>query len=62
MDLFNSRKSLQGESKLHESPPDLKAELDCLESDLSFLMKFTGIWFTNYSKETVEKSKHLVAY
>ncbi|XP_048714327.1 centromere protein P [Caretta caretta] len=51
-----SIKSLQGESKLHESPPDLKAELDCLESDLSFLMKFTGIWFTNYSKETVEKT------
>uniref|UniRef100_A0A674JTK4 Centromere protein P n=1 Tax=Terrapene triunguis TaxID=2587831 RepID=A0A674JTK4_9SAUR len=51
-----SIKSLQGESKQHESPPDLKAELDCLESDLSFLMKFTGIWFTNYSKETVEKT------
>ncbi|XP_065264800.1 centromere protein P isoform X1 [Emys orbicularis] len=51
-----SIKSLQGESKQHESAPDLKAELDCLESDLSFLMKFTGIWFTNYSKETVEKT------
>uniref|UniRef100_A0A8C3FKB6 Centromere protein P n=1 Tax=Chrysemys picta bellii TaxID=8478 RepID=A0A8C3FKB6_CHRPI len=51
-----SIKSLQGEAKQHESPPDLKAELDCLESDLSFLMKFTGIWFTNYSKETVEKT------
>uniref|UniRef100_A0A8C3SG91 Centromere protein P n=1 Tax=Chelydra serpentina TaxID=8475 RepID=A0A8C3SG91_CHESE len=49
-------KSLEGESKRHESPPDLKAELDCLESDLSFLMKFTGVWFTNYSKETVEKT------
>ncbi|XP_038266630.1 centromere protein P isoform X2 [Dermochelys coriacea] len=51
-----SIKSLQGESERHESPPDLKAELDWLESDLSFLMKFTGIWFTNYSKETVEKT------
>uniref|UniRef100_A0A452HFI5 Uncharacterized protein n=1 Tax=Gopherus agassizii TaxID=38772 RepID=A0A452HFI5_9SAUR len=51
-------KSLQGESTQHESPPDLKAELDCLESDLSFLMKFTGIWFTNYSKETVEKTEN----
>ncbi|KAM7170479.1 centromere protein P isoform 1-T1 [Macrochelys suwanniensis] len=51
-----SIKSLEGESKRHESPPDLKAELDCLESDLSFLMKFTGVWFTNYSKETMEKT------
>ncbi|XP_006127626.1 centromere protein P isoform X1 [Pelodiscus sinensis] len=51
-----SGKSHQGDSKWHESPPDLKPELECLKSDLSFLMKFTGIWFTNYSKETVEKT------
>ncbi|XP_074861919.1 centromere protein P [Carettochelys insculpta] len=51
-----SIKSLQGESKWHESLPDLKPELDCLKSDLSFLMKFTGIWFTNFSKITVKKT------
>uniref|UniRef100_A0A8C8SLY3 Centromere protein P n=1 Tax=Pelusios castaneus TaxID=367368 RepID=A0A8C8SLY3_9SAUR len=48
--------SFEGESKWHESSPDLKAELDCLKTDLSFLMKFTGIWFTDYSKKTVEKT------
>ncbi|XP_067424265.1 centromere protein P [Emydura macquarii macquarii] len=51
-----SIKSHQGESKQRESSPDLKAELDYLESDLSFLMKLTGIWFTDYSKKTVEKT------
>ncbi|NXG75202.1 CENPP protein, partial [Baryphthengus martii] len=51
-------KAFQTESKAQESPSDLKAQLESLETDLSFIMKFTGIQFTNHSKKTVEKSRN----
>ncbi|XP_066472898.1 centromere protein P [Tiliqua scincoides] len=44
------------EHKQRDSSPDLKTQLDLLESDLSFIMKLTGIWFTNYSRKPIEKS------
>ncbi|NXC45341.1 CENPP protein, partial [Penelope pileata] len=44
----------QGE--VHGSPLDLKAELESLERDLSFIVKFTGIQFTSHSKKTLEKN------
>lgn len=63
--VFDSRKSLQrefqGEPKGRESLSDLKTQLESLERDLSFLMKFTGIQFTSHSKKTVEKSKQSCA-
>ncbi|NWW49744.1 CENPP protein, partial [Pedionomus torquatus] len=49
------QKEFQGESKGHESTSELKAQLESLETDLSFLMKFTGIQFRSHSKKTVEK-------
>ncbi|XP_054693703.1 centromere protein P isoform X2 [Grus americana] len=52
------QREFQGESKGRESPSDLKAELESLEADLSFLMKFTGIQFTSHSKKTVEKTRN----
>lgn len=62
---FHSRKSFQRETqedtKGHESPSDLKAQLESLETDLSFLMEFTGFHFTSHSKKTVEKSKQFCA-
>ncbi|KFV60476.1 Centromere protein P, partial [Gavia stellata] len=58
MSIKSFQREFQGESKGHESPSDLKAQLESLETDLSFLMKFTGIQFTNHSKKTVEKSKN----
>ncbi|NXS00218.1 CENPP protein, partial [Oxylabes madagascariensis] len=48
----------QGETKGHESLSDLKAQLDSLETDLSFLTAFTGFDFTSHSKKTVEKTKN----
>ncbi|NWH56439.1 CENPP protein, partial [Geococcyx californianus] len=55
-------KSLQGEChgefKGPLSPSDLKAQLESLETDLSFLMKFTGIQLTNHSKKTVERTRN----
>ncbi|XP_010716697.1 centromere protein P isoform X2 [Meleagris gallopavo] len=44
------------EYKGYTSPLDLKAELESLERDLSFLMKFTGIQITSHSKKTLEKT------
>ncbi|KAK4815087.1 hypothetical protein QYF61_015570 [Mycteria americana] len=52
------QREFQGESKGCESPSDLKAQLESLETDLSFLMKFTGIQFTSHSKKTVEKTRN----
>ncbi|XP_061474056.1 centromere protein P isoform X2 [Rhineura floridana] len=49
------RKS-QEESNQYGSFPDLKTQLDLLESDLFFIMKFTGICFTHYSRKPVERS------
>ncbi|XP_014808996.1 PREDICTED: centromere protein P isoform X2 [Calidris pugnax] len=56
MSIKSLQKESQQESKGHESPSDLKAQLESLETDLSFLMKFTGIQFRRHSKKTVEKT------
>lgn len=62
---FHSRKlfqrETQGETKGHESPADLKAQLESLGTELSFFMTFTGFQFTSHSKKTVEKSKQFCA-
>ncbi|XP_054693700.1 centromere protein P isoform X1 [Grus americana] len=58
MSIKSFQREFQGESKGRESPSDLKAELESLEADLSFLMKFTGIQFTSHSKKTVEKTRN----
>lgn len=42
--------------KGHEPPLDLIAELESLERDLSFLVKFTGIQITSHSKKTLERA------
>ncbi|NWS07826.1 centromere protein P [Motacilla alba alba] len=52
------QRETQGETKEHESPSDLKAQLESLETDLSFLMAFTGFHFTSHSKKTVEKTRN----
>ncbi|XP_027742257.1 centromere protein P [Empidonax traillii] len=51
------QRKTQGESQGHQSPSDLKAQLESLEADLSFLMKLTGLQFTSHSKKTVEKTR-----
>ncbi|KAJ7404654.1 Centromere protein P [Pitangus sulphuratus] len=51
------QRETQGESQGHRSPSDLKAQLESLEADLSFLMKLTGLQFTSHSKKTVEKTR-----
>ncbi|KAM6301022.1 centromere protein P [Aegotheles albertisi] len=55
-EILESIKSSRRESKGFEWPSDLKAELQSLETDLSFLMKFTGIQFRSHSKKTIEKN------
>ncbi|NXT13365.1 CENPP protein, partial [Prunella fulvescens] len=61
-EILNSIKSLQretqGETKGDESLSDLKAQLERLETDLSFLMEITGFHFTSHSKKTVEKTQN----
>ncbi|KAL9838970.1 centromere protein P [Geothlypis trichas] len=61
-DILKAIKSLEeeteGETKGHESLSDLKAQLESLETDLSFLMEFTGFHFTSHSKKTVEKTQN----
>ncbi|NXI11189.1 CENPP protein, partial [Irena cyanogastra] len=61
-EILKSIKSIQtetqGETKGHQSPSDLIAELESLERDLSFLMEFTGFHFTSHSKKTVEKTQN----
>ncbi|NWR03759.1 CENPP protein, partial [Paradoxornis webbianus] len=47
----------QGEAKGYASPSDLKAELESLERDLSFLTAFTGFHFTSHSKKTLERTE-----
>ncbi|NXX81990.1 CENPP protein, partial [Urocolius indicus] len=63
-EILIAMKSFQGEfereSKESGSPSDLKAQLESLEKDLSFLMKFTGIQFTSHSKKTVEKTRNRI--
>ncbi|NXA04980.1 CENPP protein, partial [Sapayoa aenigma] len=51
------QRETQGESKGHESPSDLEAQLESLEADLSFLTKLTGFQFTSHSKKTVERTR-----
>ncbi|NWH79382.1 CENPP protein, partial [Piaya cayana] len=56
MAVKSSQGEFEGESEGRESLSDLKAQLESLETDLSFLMKFTGIQFTSHSKKTVERT------
>ncbi|NWU30846.1 CENPP protein, partial [Dyaphorophyia castanea] len=51
------QRETQGGTKGHESPSDLKAQLESLETDVSFFMTFTGFQFTSHSKKTVEKTR-----
>ncbi|NWU43449.1 CENPP protein, partial [Hylia prasina] len=51
-------KSLPGGTQEHESLSDLKAQLERLEADLSFLTALTGLRFTSHCKKTVEKNKN----
>ncbi|OWK55994.1 Centromere protein P [Lonchura striata] len=51
------QRETQGETKGHASLSNLKAQLESLEADLSFLIELTGFNFTSHSKKTVEKSK-----
>ncbi|NXR68315.1 CENPP protein, partial [Rhadina sibilatrix] len=61
-EILQAIKSLEGETpgenKGYESVSDLKAELESLERDVSFLTAFTGFHFTSHSKKTVEKTKN----
>ncbi|XP_033921820.1 centromere protein P isoform X2 [Melopsittacus undulatus] len=56
MSVKSLQRELQGESEGHESAADLQAQLESLETDLSFLMKLTGIQFTGLSKKTLERT------
>ncbi|NXW92324.1 CENPP protein, partial [Alopecoenas beccarii] len=58
MSINSFQKEFQKQSGGHEFPSDLKAQLESLETDLSFLMKFTGIQFTSHSKKTMEKTRN----
>ncbi|NXR03226.1 CENPP protein, partial [Sagittarius serpentarius] len=58
MSIKSFQREFQGESKGHQSPSGLIAQLESLEADLSFLMKFTGIRFTSHFKKTVEKTRN----
>ncbi|NWW77575.1 CENPP protein, partial [Climacteris rufus] len=57
-EILKSIKLFQRETKGYESPSDLKAQLETLERDLSFLMKLTGFHFTSHSKKTLEKTRN----
>ncbi|XP_039204164.1 centromere protein P [Crotalus tigris] len=50
------RKKPEEELKQSKSSPDQETQLHLLEADLSFIMKFTGIFFTHYSRKLVEKN------
>ncbi|XP_061864296.1 centromere protein P isoform X3 [Colius striatus] len=58
MAMKSFQREFQRESKENESSSDLKAQLESLEKDLSFLMKCTGIQFMSHSKKTVEKTRN----
>ncbi|KFZ62898.1 Centromere protein P, partial [Antrostomus carolinensis] len=58
MSIKSFQRESQGGSRGCESPSDLKAQLESLDTDLSFLMKFTGIQFTSHSKKTLEKTRN----
>ncbi|RMC00087.1 hypothetical protein DUI87_23497 [Hirundo rustica rustica] len=57
-EILESMKSFQDETEGHESLSDLKAQLESLERELSFLTAVTGFHFTSHSKKTVEKTKN----
>uniref|UniRef100_A0A663MKM1 Centromere protein P n=1 Tax=Athene cunicularia TaxID=194338 RepID=A0A663MKM1_ATHCN len=61
-EILMSKKSFQREfwrpSQGYEYLPDLRDQLESLEMDLSFIMKFTGIHFTSHFKKTVEKTRN----
>ncbi|XP_026536328.1 centromere protein P [Notechis scutatus] len=50
------RRKPEEELKQSKSSPDQETQLHLLEADLSFIMKFTGIFFTHYSRKLVEKN------
>ncbi|NWY47372.1 CENPP protein, partial [Sylvia atricapilla] len=60
-EILKAIKSLEGETQGENngcaSLSDLKAELESLERDLSFLTAFTGFHFTSHSKKTLERTK-----
>ncbi|NXH96541.1 CENPP protein, partial [Pachycephala philippinensis] len=56
-DVLKAIKSFQRETKGHESLSDLKAQLESLQTDLSFFTTLTGFQFTSHSKKTVEKTR-----
>ncbi|KAL8212407.1 UNVERIFIED_CONTAM: hypothetical protein K2H54_045420 [Gekko kuhli] len=56
------KRKFQEDPKQYYSSPDLKTQLALLESDFSFLMNFTGIWFKNYSRKLLEKSEIKTVY
>ncbi|NWQ79546.1 CENPP protein, partial [Columbina picui] len=58
MSINSFQNEFHGQSGGHEFPSDLKAQLESLETDLSFLMKFTGIQFKSHFKKTVEKTRN----
>ncbi|KAM4653718.1 centromere protein P isoform 2-T2 [Amazona ochrocephala] len=58
MSIKSLQRELRGESEGHESASDLKAQLESLETHLSFLMKLTGIQFTSHLKKTLEKTRN----
>ncbi|KAM8995059.1 centromere protein P isoform 1-T2 [Ara ararauna] len=58
MSIKSLQRERQGESEGHGSASDLKAQLESLETHLSFLMKLTGIQFTSHSKKTLEKTRN----
>ncbi|XP_065498522.1 centromere protein P [Caloenas nicobarica] len=58
MSINSFQKEFQRPSGGCEFPSDLKAQLESLETDLSFLMKFTGIQFMSHSKKTIEKTRN----
>ncbi|XP_060095872.1 centromere protein P [Heteronotia binoei] len=56
------QRKFQEERKQDYWSQDLKTQLVLLESDFSFLMNFTGIWFKTYSRRLLEKSEIKTAY
>ncbi|NWR79289.1 CENPP protein, partial [Centropus unirufus] len=56
MAMKSFKEEFRGDYEGYESPSDLEAQLESLEKDLSFVMKFTGLQFTSHSKKTVERT------
>ncbi|KFP75175.1 Centromere protein P, partial [Acanthisitta chloris] len=50
------QREILGENKGYKSPSNLIFQLENLETDLLFLMKFTGFQFTSHSKKTLERT------